>query len=100
MAKPHKTSTVTPFKEPVIQPLIRVEGEKHPLEEMWDGGEPPELKSIGYGKLGKGNGWVSYVITTKGREITKIEISEPDVRGIAEESSKINFVNCFVDQLL
>lgn len=85
----------------IIQPLIRVEGEDHMLEKIFDGDSSsyPELKSIGYMQLKSGNHWVSYVITTKGREVIKIEVSEPDLRAIAEESSKINFVNCFVDEV-
>lgn len=83
----------------IIQPLIRVEGEQHPLEKLFEGDplDLPELRSIGYTNLGTGNQWVSYVITTKGKEVISIEISEPDLRAIAEEGSKINFVNCFVD---
>lgn len=99
MAKPQK---INKPKE-VIQPLIQVEGEPHILQSLFEGPqeELPELKSIGYGRLNNSNhGWVSYVITTKGKEVIKIEISEPDLKPIAEESSKINFVNCFVDQLL
>lgn len=91
MARPKKIKDV-------ITPLIKVAGENNILEDLWAGNEPPELKSVGYTKLG--SGWVSYVITTKGKEVTDIEISEPDKRAIAEESSKINFVSCFVDTVL
>lgn len=92
MARPRKETGL-------VQPLIRVEGEKHALETLLEGdpNDLPVLKSIGYAPLGKSNQWVSYVITTKGKEVLSIEISEPDLRAIAEESSKINFVNQFMN---
>ena len=87
--------------EPIIQPLIRVDGQKHALEKLWVEDEAPELKAIGYAKIFKDrqHSWVSYIITTQGDQVKKIEISEPDMREIAEESSKIDFVNSFVDVL-
>lgn len=80
---------------PIITPLVKVTGENNILEDLWAGNEAPELKSIGFARLG--SGWVSYVMTTKGKEVINIQISEPDKRGIAEESSKINFVTYFMD---
>lgn len=95
MAKQTKSQTKS-----VVQPSIRVEGEKHTLEKLFDGDpdDMPTLKSIGYAKLGGQNSWVSYVITTKGREVIAIEVDEPNMRTIAEEASKINFVGQFVDR--
>ena len=58
----------------------------------------PTLTSIGYGPLGPDDQWVSYVIQSRGKEILSIEVAEPNVRAIAEESSKINFVERFVDR--
>lgn len=85
----------------VIEPIIRANGEPNVLETLFDGPEEelPTLKSIGYAKVG-GSSWISYVMTTRGKEIIKIEVSEPNLRAIAEEESKINFVNCFVDSML
>jgi hypothetical protein len=87
----------------VVQPSIRFGEEKHILETLFDGKQEnmPEIKSIGYKRLDdKPNSWISYVITTKGREVVSIEVEEPNLRGIAEESAKIAFVNCFVDSEL
>lgn len=84
----------------IIQPLIRVEGEQHVFEKIFD--ETPEklptLKSIGYSNIEGTNTWVSYVLTTKGKDVLSIEVDEPNLRAIAEESSKINFVNHFMNQ--
>jgi len=86
-------------KPEIICPVIRVSGETHPLEDKWTDQNFPELKAVGYARLNEGsNQWVSYTITTRGPEVTKIEISEPDLKAIAEESSKINFVTTFTDQ--
>ncbi len=77
----------------VICPLIQVVGEKHLLEKMWADGDTPEIKAVGYMRLGKEkHSWVSYTITTRGTAVTKIEIDEPNMREIAEESAKIAFV--------
>lgn len=82
-----------------IKPLIRSNDEKHELETMVENDEAPEIKSVGYMPLKAGvRGWVSYTITTKGDKVINMEISEPDLRDIAEESAKIAFVQTFHDQ--
>lgn len=88
--------------EPIIQPIIRVVGQKHALEQLWEEDEAPELRAVGYKKIYKDrqHSWVSYVITTRGDQVTKIEISEPDMRPIAEEASKASFVTSFMDDSL
>lgn len=95
-----KSKKLTSTDAAVIKPLIRVEGEQHVLESLFSGdkSELPTLKSIGYAKLTGTNTWVSYVITTKGKEVLTIEVDEPNLRTVAEESSKINFVNEFMTQ--
>lgn len=92
MAKPKPSS--------LIKPSIRVGDEKHPLEEIFDGesGEIPTMRAVGYMSLGHGNQWVSYVVTIKGGKVMGIEVDEPNLRQIAEESAKTSFVTMFVDQ--
>lgn len=101
MARP-KLNPLSNIKEakPLIQPLIRAEGEKHVLEEIFEGdpAQMPTLKSIGYACIPGTTSWVSYVIETKGREVISITVDEPNHRSIAEESSKINFVNALMVQ--
>ena len=95
MARPKKE-----LNSAVIKPMIRANGEKHLLEELFDGDpdDMPEIRSVGYMRLHKGTGgWVSYIITTKGREVINIEIDEPNLKDIAEESAKIAFVSTFID---
>jgi hypothetical protein len=87
------------IKPAVIQPIIRVDGEKHILEEMFESGDAPEMKSVGYMQIGNGaHSWVSYVITTRGTEVLKIEVDQPNMRPIAEESAKIGFTTNLMDQ--
>lgn len=97
MARTKKSSETAEAE--FIKPLIKVAGEKHLLEEMHEEGEMPVLKSVGYTKLGGGkHSWVSYTMTTKGKEVLSIEIDEPNMRAIAEESAKTAFVTNFQDQ--
>lgn len=98
MAKPSKK----PTKEvkTVVEPSIKVEGAKpHPIEVLYSGDQEsmPEVKSVGYMKVPGTNQYVSYVITTKGSEVLKFEVEEPNLRAIAEESAKISFVTNFID---
>lgn len=103
-----KTKTVKPVEAAAVEdnrfikPLIQVNGEKHLLENLMDQDDMPIMKSVGYMKVlkDKQHSWMSYVITTKGKEVISIEASEPDMREIAEETAKISFVNCFIDQEL
>ena len=101
MAKPQqRTEGQSPAKKmsSIVKPLIRDGNHQHALEKLFDGPEVPMLKSIGYASLGPGEQWVSYVITSRGRDIISIEVAEPNMRAIAEEASKINFVNELVDR--
>lgn len=86
----------------IVCPLVRFDGDKHLLEEFLEGPEEdhPEYKAVGYMRLNKGvtHGWVSYTVSIKGDKIQKIEISEPDMRQIAEETAKIAFVNDLVKE--
>lgn len=95
MAKPKQ-----PIKtDPLIKPLIRVEGQKHILEEVPEE-NLPEMKAVGYLPVSNGGtrSWVSYVVTLKGRDVLSIEVAEPDQRGIAEDSAKTSFSEQFMDQ--
>lgn len=91
----------TKTKKSVIKPLISVAGETHELEKLFEGDQNtlPEIKSVGYMRLGeKANNWVSYVITTKGDKVLSIEVDEPNMQLIAQESAQISFVNLFIDK--
>lgn len=92
MPKPQKDK-----KDSIVKPLIHVDGEEHPFEKLFlgEGKRAPILKSIGYAKIE--GGFVSYVITSRGPHVLGIEVSEPDLRPIAEDSTKVNFVNLFMN---
>lgn len=97
-AQPSAPSNPMEAMPQLIQPLVREAGVKHILEEILE--ETPEdlptIKSVGYAKVG--SNWVSYVVTSKGRQVLAIEVSDPDMRQIAEEQAKISFVELFTDQ--
>lgn len=87
-----------PASAPLIRPLIKVEGRVHEFSNLEERGELPVLKSIGYIRVAPGSKhYVSYVITSKGREILDITMSEPDFKAIASDQSKVDFVTQFDD---
>lgn len=95
-AVPEGTTAPKNEKEPYIKPIINVAGETHVFEDLDKLKEMPELKAVGYARVGNTRDFVSYVITTKGREVVGIEVSEPNMRAIALESSKGDFVKLFM----
>ena len=83
----------------IIKPSISVEGGKpHTLVSLFEGDPEnlPTLRSVGYGQIPGTSTFVAYTIYSRGQEITKIEVEEPNLRAIAEESAKIFFVNAFM----
>ena len=105
MARPRKqTAEPAPENKPysdVVKPMIRANGERHVLEVIFDGDpdDMPVVKSVGYMPVKEGSsGWISYTITSRGREIISIEVDEPNIRPIAEENAKMAFVTAFIDQ--
>lgn len=88
-------------EEPVIKPLVKVSGEKHILETMFEGDTDnmPILKSVGFAKASQSStSWVSYVIKTQGARVLEIEVSEPDQKAIASDNAKTDFVRILVDE--
>lgn len=89
-----------PQTSELVKPVVKFDGEPHIFEEIFDG-EPenmPVLKSVGFAKVKGTSTWVSYVITSKGNDVLKIEVEEPNLRQIAEETAKISFVNELMNQ--
>lgn len=84
-----------------IAPIVRVEGQKHELVKLIEEDEAPVMKAVGYMKLLKGrqHSWCSYLITFKGNKILKCEIAEPDMRAVAEEAAKADFVEQLMDPM-
>ena len=86
-------------KSSVIQTIIQTD-EQHPLQTLFN--QKPELLqplvSIGLIKLPDSNKFCSYVIKSLGDKIISIEVTEPDFRAVAEETSKINFVELFMQK--
>lgn len=109
MARPRKNKEEQVVGEPIedqkaleveIVPSIEVVGgKKHALIGMFDGDHAnlPVLKSVGCGRVPGTNTYLAYTIHSKGSNIIKIEVEEPNIRPIAEESAKIFFVNTFMN---
>lgn len=58
----------------------------------------PIVKSVGYCKIPNSNLYLSFIIHTQGANVIKVEVEEPNLRPIIEESAKLNFVNIFMNQ--
>lgn len=58
--------------------------------------EQPELTAVGYARIPGTNNYAAYVIKFQGDKIIKMVVDEPNLKNIAEESAKIQFVNEFV----
>lgn len=84
-------------KKVIVKPEIKTE-ETNALVELFEAGEAPILTSIGYAKLSEAgqNNWVAYTMKSKGKEVLSIDVTEPDARSVAEDLSKISFVNSFM----
>ena len=85
----------------VVKPSVVFDGDKeHALITLFKGPEEdlPLVKSIGYMRMPNYNTYVSYILTTKGDKVVSFEVEAPNIRAIAEESTKIAFVNCFMDR--
>lgn len=72
----------------------------HVLKKLFNGPAEslPTLTSIGYAPIKGTNKYISYIITSKGNEIIKIEASEPDLLAIIEDEAKCNFVTSFMSR--
>ena len=82
----------------IIEPIISVEGSDNYLTSMFDAGNPPILKSVGYAKAGPSSrDYFSYVITSQGDQVLAIEASEPNMRQIAGDEAKVSFVTAFMN---
>lgn len=71
--------------------------DSHPVVSLIDSNEAPEIKSVGLFRLPETNTYVSFTMITKGREVVSIEVEQPNLRAVAEESAKISFVSTFMD---
>lgn len=91
MARPKKAALVS---------RVLPGGEKlHPFQEQEAAGKLPVMKSVGFRPAFPGSReWVSYIVTSRGREVLSIEVAEPDLKLIATDEAKINFVTLFDDE--
>lgn len=82
--------------EEIVQPIIVVDGEKeHALKALFRSDKAPIIKSIGYttvpGLEGIGR-HVAYVITSQGDKVLNVEVTLPNMLGVAVEAAKTWFV--------
>ncbi len=94
-----KEAGLHPKLSDIVKPSIEVAGDKHELKRLFDEGELPVMKAVGFARIKDSSaGWVSYTITIQGNEVLSIEVDEPNVRSIAEDNAKIGFVTNLIDK--
>lgn len=95
-----KPKAITKPKASIVQPNIKIAGHLNAFEQKFDQGTLPLLKAVGCLNIDplKKHQWVNYIITFQGEKIISIEVSEPNMRAIAQETAKIDFVTLFMDQ--
>ena len=81
----------------IIKPEMVFNDEPHLLQEMFDDGSFPIIKSVGVVSVPGGN-YVSCLITTQGTKVLEIKVGTPNLRNIAIDEYKINYVTHIIDQ--
>lgn len=83
-------------KSSFIEPTMKFENHtnefiKHVEEEQ------PELRAVGFARVPGTNNYAAYVLIVKGDKVIKMTVDEPNMRNVAEEAAKIQFVDIFVN---
>ncbi len=98
MASPRKPRPAKAAAAPIVQPTIQAAGAEHPFQALEKKGELPVLTSVGYARVSpESRNYVAYVIKSRGREVISMETSEPNLKAIAADDAKINFVTLLDD---
>ncbi len=86
-------------KAKIVTSIGGTPGENHFLEDLINGPveEMPILKSIGFFNMipSRAHQYVHYIIHTQGDKVLKIEAGEPNMRGIASDASKMDWMQLF-----
>ena len=85
-------------KKSIVRPTVTFQNDtkEHAMEAILNKEAPPVVKSVGVFKLPNTNQYVSFYMETQGDKVIKIEVEQPNLKAIAEESAKISFVNTFM----
>lgn len=85
---------------PVIAPVVKFEGNNKPhiLQSLLDNGKPLKLKAVGVCHIPGTRDYVAFTAQILGDKLVKLEVDEPNLRAIAEESAKISFVDIFMGE--
>lgn len=80
-----------------MEPALRFNGEKNPAEvAILESKEAPIVKSIGVMKTKEG--YISFILTSQGGEVLKVEPGQPNLKGVAIGEAKINFEDTFLNE--
>lgn len=79
----------------ILVPSIQIEGHVNAFIPYFEE-KQPTLRAVGFTGIPGTKDFVAYMVYIKGDKVEKIVIEEPNMRQIAEETAKINFVNEFI----
>lgn len=78
-----------------IEPTIQIEGHTNAfIKHLQD--NQPEIVGIGFARIPGTKDYAAYTIKIVGDKVVKMIVDEPNLRNIAEESSKILFAEAFI----
>lgn len=85
----------------IVCPIVTIQdGPKHVLADIFDK-DPlkiPVIKSVAVMRVPHKSTFMSLVIYSQGDKVIKIEVGEPNLREIAIDEAKLEFVSKFVDE--
>ena len=67
------------------------------VNSVFNSENPPTIRAVGCAQIPGSNQWVSHIVYIQGDKVIKVEAGVPNLRLIAEEEAKCNFVNLFMN---
>lgn len=100
---PTVVSEAAPVSEPqlseIVKPVVKFDGDatKHALATLFDGPSEflPIITSIGIKKIPDLSLYIAYKITSRGKEILNIEVTEPNHKAIVRDELVMFFEEFF-----
>lgn len=100
--KPTQDSEVLNPTEPtnntsIVEPMMKFDGDvkPHKFETYIMNGDQPVVKAIGYTRIPGTSEFVSYIYYIQGDKVLKVVVGEPNLRPIASDEAKVNYVQTF-----
>lgn len=92
MSKPTTKKPVAE-KTSLVVPTVVFSDHVNPIISEIEDGLP--MKAVGVVRRPGFNDWVAFTVELEGTTVTKIEVEEPNIRMVAEDTAKVAFVHAF-----